>query len=198
MSAEEKFQVSQVAKTAVALFLFLSIVTGILYPLAVFAAGQALFSKQSHGSLLYYGDGGVAGSELIGQAFTGDEYFWSRPSATAEKQYNALASGGSNYGPTNKNFISGALNRTALFKEEYKIEIVPSDLVMSSASGLDPDISVESAMLQVERVAKARGMDPEVIRGLVAKHTEGKTLGILGKERVNVVLLNRELDLPVI
>ncbi len=176
----------------------MGIVTGVLYPLAVFAAGQALFPKQAHGSLFYAKDGSVAGSELIGQAYESDCYFWPRPSATAVNPYNAMASGGSNLGPTNQKFISGVLNLTENLKAAYATESIPSDLVMASASGLDPDISVESAMLQAGRVAKARGIRADDVKALILKHAEMPLFGVLGRERVNVVMLNRELDGPVI
>ena len=198
MATEEKLRVSQVLKTAVALFALMGIVTGVLYPIAVFAAGQALFPKQAHGSLFYAKDGSVAGSELIGQSYTADRYFWGRPSATAVKPYNAMASGGSNYGPTNQKFISGVFNLTEDLKSAYGSESIPSDLVMASASGLDPHISVESALMQAERIAKARGVPTDAVKALVTRNIETPLLGVLGKERVNVVLLNRELDEPVI
>jgi K+-transporting ATPase ATPase C chain len=197
MATEDKLKISQVMKTAVILFALMGIVTGVIYPMAVFAAGGALFPKQAHGSLFYAKDGSVAGSELIGQSFTGERYFWPRPSATAVKPYNAMASGGSNLGPTNQKLVSGVLNLTGSLKEAYSTESVPSDLVMASASGLDPHISVESALLQAERVAKARNIPLDELKALVIKHAETPLFGVLGKERVNVVMLNRELDLPL-
>jgi len=198
MATEDKLNVSQVLKTAVALFVLMGIVTGVLYPLAVFAAGGTLFPKEAHGSMFYAKDGSVAGSELIGQSFTGDRYFWSRPSATAVKPYNAMASGGSNYGPTNQKFLSSVLNLTEDLKSAYGSESIPSDLVMASASGLDPHISVGSAMLQAERVAKARDIPLDDLKALVMEHAETPLFGVLGKERVNVVMLNRALDETVI
>jgi potassium-transporting ATPase KdpC subunit len=198
MATEEKLRVTQVLKTAVALFALIGIVTGVLYPVAVFAAGQVLFSKQAHGSLFYAKDGSVAGSELIGQSYMADRYFWGRPSATEVNSYNAMASGGSNYGPTNQKFASGVLNLTEDLKSAYGSESIPSDLVMASASGLDPHISVESALMQAERVAKARGVNLDAMKALVMNHVEKPLFGILGKERVNVVMLNCDLDGPVI
>jgi K+-transporting ATPase ATPase C chain len=198
MAKVDKLNVSQVMKTAVALFALMGIATGVIYPLAVFAAGDFLFPKQAHGSLFYAKDGSVAGSELIGQSFTGERYFWPRPSATAVKPYNAMASGGSNLGPTNQKLVSAVLNLTEDLKSAYGSESIPSDLVMASASGLDPHISVGSALLQAERVAKARGIPLDELKAIVIKHAETPLFGVLGKERVNVVMLNRELDEPVI
>jgi K+-transporting ATPase ATPase C chain len=175
----------------------MGIVTGVIYPLAVFAAGGALFSREAHGSL-FYANGSVAGSELIGQSYMGDGYFWGRPSATAVNPYNAMASGGSNLGPTNQKFISSVFNLTEDLKSAYGSESIPSDLVMASASGLDPHISVESALLQAERVAKTRGIRVDSVKALIVKHAEMPLFGILGRERVNVVMLNRELDSSVI
>jgi potassium-transporting ATPase KdpC subunit len=194
MAAEENLQVMQAVKTAVSLFALLAVVTGALYPLAVFASGEVMFPKQAHGSLFYAKDGMVAGSELIGQSYTSERYFQGRPSATAVKPYNPMTSGGSNLGPTNKVFVSGLVNRTEDLKEAYGIDAVPSDLVMSSASGLDPHVSVGSAMLQTGRIAKARGIPEENLKALVLRHVETPLFGFLGKERVNVVSLNRDLD----
>jgi potassium-transporting ATPase KdpC subunit len=194
MAIEENLRVTQAVKTAVALFASMAVVTGGLYPLAVFAAGAALFPKQAHGSLFYSKDGKIAGSELIGQSYTSERYFWGRPSATAVKPYNPMASGGSNYGPTNKKFLSGVFDRTGDLKDAYGIESIPSDLVMASASGLDPHVSFESAMIQAERVARARSISVDEVRAIIIKNTEKPLFGVLGKERVNVVSLNRELD----
>ncbi len=194
MAQVEKVHIMQSLKTAAVLFILLAIITGVLYPLAVAMTGQIFLPWQAHGSLLYDVKGGISGSSLIGQSFTGDKYFRPRPSGTPDNEYNALASSGSNLGPTNKILIDNIMNRTEELKKAYGADRIPSDLVMSSASGLDPDISLESARLQSERVAKARGIDIEKVDHAIDKCTEKPLLGILGTARVNVVTLNLELD----
>ncbi|VVB52106.1 Potassium-transporting ATPase KdpC subunit [uncultured archaeon] len=181
-------------KPAVALFALLWVITAIIYPLTVFAVGRILFPAQSQGSLIYDKNGDVIGSTLIGQSFTGEKYFWSRPSATSGFPYNSLSSSGSNLGPTSRILVEGVYNRTRLFMLANGVSYVPSDAVMSSASGLDPHISLMSAQMQAQRVAKARGMEIDTVNRIVQKHTEYPLFGVLGEERVNVLLLNQALD----
>jgi len=182
-------------KQAFLLFIVLSILTGIIYPLAITGIAQFVFSKQANGSLIYRHDKPVA-SALIGQPFTDPKYFWSRPSATSPMPYNAESSGGSNLGPTNQDLTKAVEQRIAALRKANPGDDapVPVDLVTSSASGLDPHISPAAAEYQIGRVAKARGLDVAAVRQMIAKHTEGRTLGLLGEPRVNVVELNLDLD----
>ncbi|HUL62286.1 MAG TPA: K(+)-transporting ATPase subunit C [Methanocella sp.] len=175
-------------------FAALVVLTGVVYPLAAFVIGQLAFPYQANGSLLKDSNGTVVGSELIGQQFTGDRYFWPRPSSTSGFPYNPLASGGSNLGPTNAKLIGDIRNRTQLIRQANGAGAVPSDLVMSSASGLDPDISLDAALLQVPRVAKARGLDASSIERLVRDRAEKPLLGVAGADTVNVLTLNLALD----
>lgn len=182
-------------KQAFLLLLVFSFLTGIVYPLVVTGIAQVAFPHQANGSLIYR-DGRTVGSSLIGQAFTDPKYFWSRPSATAPTPYNAASSGGSNLGPTNPDLLKAVGERIAALKKadlESRAPI-PVDLVTSSASGLDPHISPAAAEYQARRVARLRGLHIDTVRQLVAKHTEGRTLGLLGEPRVNVVELNLDLD----
>jgi K+-transporting ATPase ATPase C chain len=179
-------------RAAIVIFVALSIVTGILYPLAITGVAQTLFSHQANGSLIMEGDT-IVGSELIGQTFDDPKYFWSRPSAIG---YNAAASSGSNLGPTNPALLDAVKQRVETLQKadpDNKLP-VPVDLVTSSGSGLDPHISPAAAEYQVDRVAKARQIEASQVRKLVAKHTEGRTFGLLGEPRVNVLLLNRDLE----
>jgi potassium-transporting ATPase KdpC subunit len=182
-------------KQATLLFLVLSILTGIIYPLAITAVAQLAFPKQANGSLIYR-DGRPVASALIGQPFSDPKYFWSRPSATSPMPYNAESSSGSNLGPTNPDLAKSVQERiAALKKADPGNDLpIPVDLVTSSASGLDPDISPAAAEYQIARVAKARGLDIAAVQQLVARHTTGRTLGLLGEPRVNVVELNLDLD----
>jgi len=175
-------------------FAALVVLTGVVYPLAAFVIGQLAFPYQANGSLLKDSNGTVVGSELIGQQFTGDRYFWPRPSSTSGFPYNPLASGGSNLGPTNAKLIGDIRNRTQIIRQAYGAGEVPSDLVMSSASGLDPDISLGAALLQVPRVAKARGLDIATIERLVRDRAEKPLFGVAGTDTVNVLTLNLALD----
>ncbi len=175
-------------------FITLAILTGIVYPLAIYIIGQLAFPYQANGSLLKDQNGTVIGSELIGQQFTGEKDFWSRPSYTSGYPYNPLASSGSNYGPTNEKLISDITNRTNLIKTANGVDQVPSDLVMGSASGLDPDISLDSALLQVPRVANARGIDNATVEKLVRDRADMPVLGVVGEPTVNVLTLNLALD----
>jgi K+-transporting ATPase ATPase C chain len=175
-------------------FAALAILTGVVYPLVVFVVGQAMFPYQAGGSLIKDDNGTVVGSELIGQQFTADRYFWPRPSATSGFPYNPLASGGSSLGPTNAKLIADVTNRTLLIRQSTGAASVPADLVMSSASGLDPQISLDSALLQVPRIAKARGMDSAAVERLVLDRAEKPLPGVAGTDMVNVLLLNLALD----
>lgn len=182
-------------RPAVASFAVLTLLTGIAYPYAVTGLAQALMPARANGSLIVQ-DGRVVGSSLIGQPFSDPGHFWGRPSATAPMPYNAGASSGSNLGPTNPVLIAAVEARVKALREadpENKAP-VPVDLVTASASGLDPHISQAAAAYQVGRVARARRLDPEAVRKLVAAHTEKRQLGILGEARVNVLGLNLALD----
>ncbi|HMK48301.1 MAG TPA: potassium-transporting ATPase subunit KdpC [Methanocella sp.] len=176
------------------IFAALFVLTGVVYPLVVFIVGQVAFPYQTGGSLLKDRNGTLTGSELIGQQFTEDKYFWSRPSYTTGYPYNPLASSGSNYGSTNKKLIGDITNRTNMIRQSNNVDSVPSDLVMGSASGLDPDISLDSALLQVPRVAKARGMDDAALTQMVYDHENKPVMGVLGEDTVNVLVLNLALD----
>jgi potassium-transporting ATPase KdpC subunit len=183
---------------AVLLALF-SLLTGLLYPLAVTGLAQVIFPVQANGSLIHRAqDGSAIGSELIGQPFADPRYFRGRPSATTLFPYNATASTGSNLGPSNPALVEAVKARVAALRtaDPSNSLPVPVDLVTASASGLDPDISVAAALYQAPRVARARGLDVGVIRQLVAKYTEGRQLGPLrvGEPRVNVLKLNLALD----
>jgi K+-transporting ATPase ATPase C chain len=182
-------------KQSFLLLVVFSILTGIVYPLIVTGIAQAVFPSQANGSLIYR-DGKPVASSLIGQPFTDAKYFWSRPSATSPMPYNAESSSGSNLGPTNADLAKAVQDRIAVLRkaDPENTAPVPVDLVTASASGLDPQISPAAAEYQVARVAKARKLDPQTVRNLVARHTEGRTLGLLGEARVNVVELNLDLD----
>jgi K+-transporting ATPase ATPase C chain len=176
------------------IFGLLTLVTGVAYPLLITVVAQIAMPHQANGSLIQR-DGKMVGSELIGQAFDDLKYFWSRPSATGPS-YNGAASTGSNYGPTNPAQIDAVKSRIEAIRKANPDQSgpIPVDLVTASASGLDPHISPAAAEFQVARVAKARGKPEESIRQLVKQHTEGRTLGLLGEPRVNVLMLNLALD----
>lgn len=182
-------------RPAVTLFLVMTVITGIIYPVVITALSHVAFPHQAAGSLILKG-GQPIGSSLIGQSFTDPKYFWSRLSATAPQPYNALASGGSNFGPLNPALIDAAKARIAALREADpgNTAPVPVDLATASGSGLDPDISVAAADYQVARVARVRHLDAGTVRNLVAAHTGGKLLGILGEPRINVLELNLALD----
>ena len=191
-------------RPAIVVLVALTLTTGLAYPLAMTGIAQILFPHQAQGSLIER-NGTVVGSELIGQVFESDKYFHGRPSATTAPDpndatktlpapYNAANSGGSNLGPSNKALIDRVQGDIDKLKQENPSTPVPADLVTTSASGLDPHISPDAALFQVPRISKARNLPEDRIRQLVADHTEGRFIGLLGEPRVNVLLLNLALD----
>jgi K+-transporting ATPase ATPase C chain len=214
---EEASAVLNTLRSTAIMFLALTLVTGVAYPAIVTLLAQSFFPHQANGSLVYKPtEGGEdqhinirdwwgasdkeapapIGSELIGQQFSSDRYFWSRPSATGPVPYNAAASTGSNYGPTNPAQLDAVKQRVELLRSSGSDEKspVPVDLVTASSSGLDPHISPAAAEYQVPRIAKARGLGDYVIRRVVAENIEGRTFGLMGEPRVNVLRLNLALD----
>jgi len=182
-------------RPAIVLFLILTLLTGILYPLVITGIAQVAFPSQAGGSILVK-DGKAIGSSLIGQSFRDPAHFWGRPSATTPQPYNGLASGGSNLGPLNPALTEAVKARIDALRaaEPTNKASIPVDLVTASASGLDPDISLAAAYYQLNRVARARGANPEALRALIAAHAQGRWLGILGEPRINVLELNLSLD----
>jgi potassium-transporting ATPase KdpC subunit len=182
-------------RIAIIAFVLLSIITGLLYPLAVTVVAQVVFPAQANGSLIKQ-NGQVLGSALIGQPFSDPKYFWGRLSATGPYPYNAAASSGSNLGPTNPALMSEVQARVDALHaaDPANTAPIPVDLVTSSASGLDPDISVAAAQYQATRVASARGLDVAVVNRLIGQYTNGRTLGLFGEPRVNVLKLNLALE----
>jgi len=191
-------------RPAIVVLVALTLITGLVYPLAMTGIAQLLFPYQAQGSMIER-NGTIVGSELIGQEFDSDKYFHGRPSATTAPDptdptktvaapYNAANSGGSNLGPSNKALIDRVQADVDKLKQENPSLPVPADLVTTSASGLDPDISPEAALFQVPRIAKARHLPEDRLRQLVDDNTEGRWFGLLGEPRVNVLLLNLALD----
>jgi K+-transporting ATPase ATPase C chain len=185
--------VSHQLRPAVGLLLALTVLTGIAYPVAVTAVAQFAWPHQANGSLIVV-DGRTLGSSLIGQAFSDPRYFWGRPSAAGKDGYDANASGGSNLGPTTKALIDRVTAEVDRLRAANGDAPIPVDLVTTSASGLDPDISPAAADYQVARVAAARGMTADQVRAAVTRHTSEPMLGFLGEARVNVLELNLDLD----
>jgi len=169
-----------------------TVIFGVIYPLVVTAIARVAFPEKANGSLIVR-NGQIVGSRLIGQSFSSDKYFHSRPTA-AGNGYDATASTGSNLGPTNQALISRVHDDVAKLQQERPGALIPADLVTTSGSGLDPDISPASAEFQVPRVAKARGISADDLRQVVARHTQGRQYGIFGEPRVNVLELNLDLD----
>jgi K+-transporting ATPase ATPase C chain len=191
-------------RPAIVLLVALTLITGVIYPFAMTGIARVIFPTQSQGSLVEE-NGKIVGSALIGQEFKSDRYFHGRPSATVAADpndatktvsvpYNAANSGGSNLGPTNKSLVDRVQGEMEKLKQESPSSEVPIDLVTTSGSGLDPHISPAAAHFQVPRVAKARNMSEDSVRRLVDEQVEGRTLGILGEPRVNVLALNLALD----
>lgn len=182
-------------RPALVLFLLLTVVTGIAYPLATTAIGKAAFPAEISGSIIEK-DGKAVGSALIGQNFTEPKYFWGRPSATGPYPNNAAASSGSNLGPLNPALADAVKARVAALKaaDPENTLPVPVDLVTTSASGLDPEISPAAAQYQASRIAKARNLDIAKVQAFIEQHTEGRQIGVLGEPRVNVLKLNLALD----
>ena len=185
----------KVIKPSLLMLLFFTVLTGAIYPMAVWVTTQSLFFWQANGSLLVEGKT-VLGSELIGQNFTNPDYFWGRPSATSTSPYNGSASGGSNLGPTNPALTETILARIKILRDaETQHELtIPVDLVTTSASGLDPHISPAAAMFQASRVSAARKLSIQQVQELVSRFTEQRQWFILGEPRVNVLKLNLALD----
>jgi K+-transporting ATPase ATPase C chain len=182
-------------RAGVMLFVLLTLLTGVVYPMLVTLVGQTIFPHQANGSILTR-NGKPVGSDLIGQHFEDSHYFWGRPSATELAAYNAASSSGSNQGPTSPDHLKAVKEQVEAIRTAHPDQTgpVPGDLAMASGSGLDPHISMAAAEYQVARVAQARGLSEARVRQLIAEHTEGRTLGLLGEPRVKVLQLNLALD----
>ncbi len=186
---------SSTVRPAVVLFLILTLVTGVVYPLVVTGVAQLVFAAQAAGSLIVK-DGKPIGSRLIGQSFSDPKYFWGRPSATTPQSYNGLGSTGSNLGPLNPALTDAIKPRIEALRaaDPGNTAPVPVDLVTASGSGLDPEISVAAANYQTARIARVRGLQPQAVQALIAAHTQGRLFGVIGEPRVNVLELNLALD----
>jgi potassium-transporting ATPase KdpC subunit len=182
-------------RPALSLFVVLTVITGVVYPLAVTGVAKLAFPDQAAGSLIVL-DGKTIGSSLIGQNFADPKFFWGRPSATSPMANNGQGSGGSNLGPLNPALTDGIKGRVDALRavDPGNKAPVPVDLVTTSASGLDPEISVAAALYQAPRIARLRGVAPEVIQGVIARNTVGRLFGLLGEPRVNVLNMNLELQ----
>jgi potassium-transporting ATPase KdpC subunit len=188
-------EILQQTRRAALVWVFLSIITGLVYPALVTGIAQVAFPFQANGSLVYH-RGRVMGSALIGQPFSDPRYFWGRPSATSPYAYNAAASAGSNLGPTNPELLARVKERLEALRRSQpgSGRLIPVDLVTASGSGLDPHLSPAAALYQVPRIARARGLSEAAVTGLVAQHLENRWFGILGEPHVNVLELNLDLD----
>ncbi len=184
-----------ILRPAITLLILMTVITGIVYPLLVTGVAKLLFPGEAAGSLIVK-DGKPVGSRLIGQPFSDPRYFWSRPSATGPQPYNGLSSVGSNLGPLNPALAEAVKARIAALRaaDPTNHAPVPVDLVTASASGLDPDISPAAAYFQADRIARLRHLPPQLVRALIADHTRGRLLGVIGAPRVNVLELNLALD----
>jgi K+-transporting ATPase ATPase C chain len=182
-------------RPAVSVFVALTVITGVVYPLAVTGVAKLAFPDQAAGSLIVK-DGKAIGSSLIGQSFTDPKYFWGRPSATSPMANNAANSGGTNAGPLNPALVDAVKGRVEALRaaDPGNTAPVPVDLVTTSASGFDPHISVAGAQYQAARVARVRGLTPDAVKAMIARHTEGRLFGVIGEPRVHVLDLNLELD----
>ncbi|MCK9688036.1 potassium-transporting ATPase subunit KdpC [Scleromatobacter humisilvae] len=182
-------------RPAISLFVALTVVTGVVYPLAVTGVAKAAFPHQAGGSLVIQ-NGRTVGSSLIGQNFSDPKYFWGRPSATTPMAYNGQGSGGSNLGPLNPALTDAIKGRVEALRaaDPGNKAAVPVDLVTTSASGLDPEISVAAAQYQAPRIARLRGLSTSTVEDIIIKHTEGRLFGLLGEPRVNVLDMNLELQ----
>lgn len=185
----------QIVRPALSLFIALSVLTGLIYPLLMTGIAQAVFPQQAGGSLVER-DGKPVGSRLIGQNFSDPKYFWGRLSATSPMPNNGAGSGGSNLAATNPALVDQAKGRIDALRaaDPASTAAIPADLATASGSGLDPDIRPASALMQAGRVARARGLDEARVRGLIASHTQGPLLGLIGQPRINVLELNLALD----
>ena len=192
-------------RPAIVLIVVMTILTGVIYPYAIWAVGAVIFPDRANGSLVRRADGTIVGSALIGQVFTSDKYFHGRPSATntpdpkdpsknIDAPYNAANSSGSNFGATSQSLVDRVKGDIEALRKSGINGPIPADAVTTSGSGLDPDISPEYAALQVPRVAKARNLPEDKVRAVLAEHIEGRFLGFIGEPRVNVLLLNLALD----
>lgn len=187
----------KILRSSVLMITLMTFLLGVVYPLGMTGFSNLLFHKQAEGSLIRNENGTVMGSELIGQAFTQPEYFHGRPSKAGSDGYDAAASSGSNHGPTNEIFLEEVKGRVEAIRSENSLDPsvkIPSDLVLASSSGLDPHITKEAAMLQVNRISKVRSIETTAVIGLIEKYTEYPVLGLLGQEKVNVLELNMALD----
>jgi K+-transporting ATPase ATPase C chain len=183
----------QQLRPAISLLIALTLITGVVYPVAVWAVAQIGFPSQANGSLITV-DGKAVGSTLIGQAFSQPEYLWGRPSAAGADGYDGMSSAGSNLGPTNANLIDRVTDDLATWQAAHGDTPVPVDLLTTSGSGLDPDVSPAGAEYQVARIAAARGISDDDVRAVIARHTEQPLLGFLGQPRVHVLEVNLDLE----
>jgi potassium-transporting ATPase KdpC subunit len=181
-------------RPAILMLILFTVMCGGIYPAVVTGIAQVVFPKQANGSLITDKSGKEVGSALIGQPFSDPNYFWPRPSASTDFGYNPTASGGSNAGPTNPEYLKTVGDRVKALRDTGVAGPIPADLVQASASGLDPHITPAAAKLQIPRIAKIRGLGEETVAELLSQTTEGRQLGFLGEPRVNVLVLNLALD----